>query len=288
MRLDFKLIGDHEGGGGSPAGPSPAMVMEQLETLRTGAFGGSCKLFAFLRFVVNEAMEGKGTTLKELVIGDALYGGVQSYDPRIDSTVRVEARRLRRKLDDYYAGAGARDIVVVSIPTGSYAPLFALRPARSAIPSSDLELAGEGGEDGRPVLAVLPFTALCGGTGEQAFAEGITDELIYAAERGLNARIASRAATFQYRGSRFSLIDVAAQTCSTLVLHGTIRRAHDLRRVSLELTNRVGHVVWSDRIDFAGDGDLAVQESMAATIVGLLPSLHAKHDARWPHARTFN
>ena len=77
--------------------PTPEDVRAELERIRAHAFTGSDKLYAFLHFVVEEALAGRAATLKELVIGIELYGGVIEYDPRIDSAVRVEARRLRRK-----------------------------------------------------------------------------------------------------------------------------------------------------------------------------------------------
>lgn len=244
--------------------PSPEAVRTQLERLRTEAFAGSGKLFAFLRFVVEEALEGRAATLKELVIGVELYGGVIDYDPRIDSTVRVEARRLRRKLDAHYAGSGRLDAVIVSIPTGSYAPCFRLRHWEPAV--VDLPRAGTR----PPMLAVLPFTALC--AQEAAFAAGVTDELIHAAERAVQFRVTPRAIMFQFREARYSLDEVAAHAGSDLILHGTIRQARDVRRVSVELSNRWGRVLWSDRIDIAGDDDLDAQERIAAEIVARLPA----------------
>lgn len=245
---------------------TPDAVRSQLERLRTHAFAGSGKLFSFLRFVVEEALAGRGATLKELVIGIELYGGVVDYDPRIDSTVRVEARRLRRKLDTYYASQGARDLVIISMPTGSYAPHFRLRgeteaqPPASACTDSVV----------RPsVLAVLPFTALC--SEERSFAAGLTDELIHAAERAVRFRAAPRAIMFQFRETRYSLDAVAAESGSDLVLHGTVRRAQDLRRIAVELSNRWGQILWSDRIDVAGDDDLAAQERIAVEILTRLP-----------------
>ncbi|MDR6625847.1 hypothetical protein [Caulobacter segnis] len=81
------------GAGETVRRPTPEEVWAQLERLRAHAFTGSGKLYAFLRFVVEEALAGRAATLKELVIGAELYGGVVDYDPRIDSAVRVEARR---------------------------------------------------------------------------------------------------------------------------------------------------------------------------------------------------
>lgn len=245
--------------------PTPEAIQEQLERLRTHAFGGSDKLFSFLNFVVNEALQGRAATLKELVIGVELYGDVVDYDPRIDSTVRVEARRLRKKLDAYYAGPGHRDAVVVSMPTGGYAPHFRLRDAKPRMPVETTCTAIR-----RPILAVLPFTALC--AEESAFAAGVTDELICAAERDAKLRVAPRAIMFQFRESRYSLDDVATQAGSDLVLHGTVRQAHDMRRVSVEMYTRFGMILWSDRIDIAGESDFGAQERIAAEIVSRFPS----------------
>ena len=254
------------------AGPTPGEIRLQLHSLRSGAFAGSGKLFDFLRFIVEESLEGRSGGLKEIVIGHALYRGVNDYDPRIDSAVRVEARRLRRKLEDHYAGAGAYDAVLISMPVGGYLPRFSIgetaSPARSGAYITDAPC-------GRAALAVLPFTALSIGMEEESFAEGVTDEIIYAAERHAGFRVASRAVTFQFRGSRFTLESFASRTRADLILHGTIRRVQDRRRVAVELTNSMGAVLWSERVDVAGDCDLAAQERTAEAIFGLLSDPHA-------------
>lgn len=244
--------------------PTPQDVRAQLERRRVHAFIGSEKLYAFLHFVVEEALAGRAATLKELVIGIELYGGVIAYDPRIDSAVRVEARRLRRKLAAYYAGPGRDDEVIVSIPTGGYAPSFRLQQE-----ARDIAANAAGGALEPPMLAVLPFTALC--LQDQAFAAGVTDEIIYAAARGAHLRVAPRAIMFQFRESRYSLDEVAAHAGSSLVLHGTIRRVQEVHRVCVELSSRCGQILWSDRIDIVGDAELDVQERMAESILERLP-----------------
>lgn len=244
--------------------PTPEDVRAQLERLRAHAFIGSEKLYGFLRFVVEESLAGRAATLKELVIGIELYGSVVDYDPRIDSAVRVEARRLRRKLAAYYAGPGRDDEVIVSIPTGGYAPSFRLRQDARCIAAN-----AAGVELEPPMLAVLPFTAIC--IYQKAFAAGVTDEIIYAAERDAHLRVAPRAIMFQFREGRYSLDEVAAHAASDLVLHGTIRRVQAVYRVCVELSSRWGQILWSDRIDIVGEGDLDVQERMAEAILERLP-----------------
>ena len=56
------------------------------------------RLSAFLRFIVEEAAAGRADGLKETVIGAAVFGKPPGYDPRADSTVRIQAARLREKL----------------------------------------------------------------------------------------------------------------------------------------------------------------------------------------------
>lgn len=236
--------------------PTPEAVRAQLERLRALAFIGSDKLYAFLHFVVEEALAGRATTLKELVIGVELYGGVVEYDPRIDSAVRVEARRLRRKLAAYYAGPGREDAVIVSIPTGGYAPRFHLRQDSSPIAAE-----AAGAEPGMPVLAVLPFTALC--VHEKAFAAGVTDEIIYAAERDAhrlrNSAAAAKAQLLATDGSRATVrLAIAAGVVSGYVQLRTfderraiLRRTLDARADTLKLIRRRAEAGYGSQLDLA-------------------------------------
>jgi len=75
-------------------------------------------------FLCSEALRPDGAALKEVTIGNALYQRHPPYDPRIDSSVRVEVRRLRMKLRAYYAGGGAKDLIRIELPVGRYTPTF--------------------------------------------------------------------------------------------------------------------------------------------------------------------
>ena len=46
------------------------------------------------------------------------------FDPQSDAIVRVEAARLRRALETYFAGEGRKDPIVIELPTGHYVPIF--------------------------------------------------------------------------------------------------------------------------------------------------------------------
>lgn len=107
--------------------PSGDDVRRQLDRLLASAgFANAGRMSRFLKFVVEQTLAGEGERLKEYVIGVEVFDRDASYDPRLDSIVRVEATRLRSKLAEYYAGEGRGDALVLSLPKGGYAPIATL------------------------------------------------------------------------------------------------------------------------------------------------------------------
>ena len=82
------------------------------------------RMSAFLRFAVEKTLAGDGAKLKEYVIGTDVFGKGAEFDPRLDPVVRVEARRLRAKLQEYYEGPGQADAIRITFRKGGYAPSF--------------------------------------------------------------------------------------------------------------------------------------------------------------------
>jgi TolB-like protein len=106
--------------------PTADDVRHQLDRLLASAgFANAGRMSRFLKFVVDKTLAGEGERLKEYVIGIEVFDRDASYDPRLDSIVRVEAARLRAKLAEYYAGQGRGDPIVLSLPKGGYAPIVA-------------------------------------------------------------------------------------------------------------------------------------------------------------------
>ncbi|GMG85117.1 hypothetical protein LNKW23_43330 [Paralimibaculum aggregatum] len=103
---------------------------------------------AFLHFIVEERLAGRARELKGFTIANAVFGRDETFDPKTDPVVRLEARRLRRDLDSYYVGPGAGDPVRISIPRGGYVPLFEARGA-AAEPESGPAAPDEIAEPGR-------------------------------------------------------------------------------------------------------------------------------------------
>ncbi|MEP7365759.1 MAG: DUF5050 domain-containing protein [Acidobacteriota bacterium] len=99
-------------------------------------FVSATRLAGFLRFVVEEELAGRGDEVKEYVIGVGAYGKGESYDPRTDPTVRVDAHKLRARLEEFYRESGRNDPIEISIPKGTYVPRFEHRPVESSAPQA--------------------------------------------------------------------------------------------------------------------------------------------------------
>jgi len=94
-----------------------------------------CKL---LRYLAEHSLDHPGIALKEYQIATEVLGRPVGFDPQSDSTVRVQAGRLRVKLAEYYAHEGPDDLIVVEVPKGSYALTFHLRTKSGVQPADPL------------------------------------------------------------------------------------------------------------------------------------------------------
>lgn len=105
----------------------------------------------FLRYTVEETLAGRGERIKGYAIATGALGRKPDFDSQSNSIVRVQAIRLRKLLDAYYAGAGAGDRVRIELPLGSYKPQFEKRPEASA-PDVDDAVALEACAPSAPLL----------------------------------------------------------------------------------------------------------------------------------------
>jgi len=102
----------------------------QIEKLLSShGLHGSESLCKLLRYLADQALEHPGAPPKEYQIATEVFGRPSNFDPHLDSTVRVQAGRLRGKLAEYYATEGAEDSILVDFPRGTYALTFHERPA---------------------------------------------------------------------------------------------------------------------------------------------------------------
>src|ERR1700693_1141205 len=124
--MKMSLVGSRDSKDASAA-PIPAVeVQDQMNhILASPEFRRSTRLQRFLRFGVERCLAGEIDQIKEYIVGREVFDRGPDYDPNLDSIVRVEAQRLRRKLREYYESHGRKDPILITFQSGSYVPAFA-------------------------------------------------------------------------------------------------------------------------------------------------------------------
>lgn len=253
--------------------PSADEVRQQLERILASAtFSTAGRHSRLLRYVVERALAGEGEQLKEYVLGTEVFDRPDTYDPRIDSIVRVEARRLRNRLEGYYENQGANDPVVISIPRGSYVPEFTARteppssvhPAAATIPvrprsrlpvpvwaiAAALVLAvsvmtvrllpgrSPAAEAAmRPAMAVLPFEIYSSEPGDRLLAARITDEVTAGLARLGSVAVASRTSARQFAGEQRVAKEIADALDVGLLVEASVEQIGPEVRVVVRLVD---------------------------------------------------
>ncbi len=147
---------------------SPADVRAALErVLEADCLRDAELLRRFLRHVVERTLAGAAGQLKEYALGLDLFGRDASYDPRLDPVVRMTARRLRRKLQEYYERDGRRDPLRIEIPKGGYSAVFRTQPAAD----DEAAAAGVGASASTTVFAATPEAAAAAARTERSAAD---------------------------------------------------------------------------------------------------------------------
>jgi len=109
------------------------LVTAQLDRIVNGPpLSSSPSLCRFLRYVVEETIGGRSGSLKEYSLGVVVFERGDEFDPRLDPIVRVQARNLRVRLAQYYAGPGANDPVIIDLPKRTYVPVFRMAESPEA------------------------------------------------------------------------------------------------------------------------------------------------------------
>jgi len=133
------------------AGPVTEEKLEQLEkVLHSRTLQGSSNLRSLLQYVTLKVIEDHDIQLKEYTIATDVFGRGNDFDARTDSVVRVQAKRLREKLKEYYETEGNSDRVLIELPKGHYNAVFSFinrdESAVEAAPEpepSDISLGGQ-------------------------------------------------------------------------------------------------------------------------------------------------
>jgi len=281
---------------GITAGESPGIaeseIRAQLERIvGSHGFAASERLCRFIRWTVEQTLAGNSEPLKQYVIAREVFDRKADFDPRIDSIVRTEAQRLRRRLAEYYESEGAGDPVVISFAPGSYVPAFSRHDDTPSAAHATATATLDRAPDPR-YIAVLPFVNLSGAPEQDYLCQGITEAIIDRLAGLPGLRVTARTSAFQFAEAEPDLNRVARELGVGSVVHGSVRIAGTQVRISARIADTTTQAwVWGGTFDCDLGSLFALEDQISGAVVGFLRvklSEGLRRDAKAPSADVYD
>jgi TolB-like protein len=251
------------------------LVHVELERLvRSRELRGSKALSELLCYCVQQTLANNVQQLKEYWIGVNVFRRGDEFDPAADPIVRVQARRLRHKLESYYRSNGSRE-VTIALRKGAYLTDFHVAPIEQHANSSSASA---------PItsVAVLPIADLNSDAENRTFCEGLMDELIHALAEAGELLVVARTSLLQYRNTLIDIRDIGQQLGADAIIEGSVVREAARRRVSIRLIDaRTGYALLSWQADADAGEAIKAQESLAQTFVSNMRRLVAEKRSKF-------
>jgi TolB-like protein/Tfp pilus assembly protein PilF len=264
------------------------------------------QLQRFLLFIVEEEIAGRGDRLKEYVIGTEVFGRPSGYDPRLDSLVRVEARRLRNALDIFYANEGRQDTLRIEIQKGSYIPWCRIVDPPTAvdipvatppppahrrsrriwlwfvvaaaaliiIPATVIFTRHRTRESATHTVAILPFENLSSDPENEYLCFGIVDEIATELAKSERVRVIARTSASQF-SRKDDVASIGRQLKADSIVEGSLSRSGNSIHINVQLINVFDSVhLWAQSYQRDSADPLQIQNEVARAIArGIAASL---------------
>jgi TolB-like protein/Tfp pilus assembly protein PilF len=252
--------------------PPAEQIRSQLDRILGGrAFAQAPILSRLLRYLVERTVDGQPEDLKEYTVGVEVFGRGASFDPRTDTIVRVQARRLRSRLQDYYRDEGAGDPLVLDLPKGRYAVRWQKCDAPIAAPLPAGETHAQQQLASEPSIVVLPFANVSGDPDNEYFSDGLTEEIISGLAAVPDLRVVARTSAFQFKGRAADIRKIGRELGVRSALEGSVRRAGQRVRATAQLIDVAdGFHLWSETFDRELTDVFGIQDEITRAIVAAL------------------
>ncbi len=231
-----------------------------------------------LSFVVEKVLAGKAHEVKEYTVAIEVFGRRENFDPSRDSIVRIQAGRLRRALERYYASCSGHDPVRIEILKGSYVPTF--HKLSASDPGKGKAWAEWGGarptESLGPTVAVMPLANMTNDPGQEYFADGLTEELTHELARFQYLSVVASYSTIQLKNEKAGAREMAQRLGVRFLLEGGMRRDVDTIKISVRLIDTATELqVWEGqyRRELKTENLIALQEEIAGKVAGKIGDL---------------
>jgi len=211
------------------------------------------RLSLFLRYVVEQSLNGQSDHIKQYTIAVDALGYAEHFNPKTDSIIRIQARRLRRALDQYYSGKGFKDPIKIEIPKGSYVPVFIDNQESPEVPDSSecpspvpaqtpLDLSA-------PAMAVIMFENLNDNDQNSFFSKGLTAEIIVSLSRFSDLSVLGPLT--QTEAKPIDYYKISHEYGARFVLQGWVRSSGSKIRMTIDMSDALtGKKLWNKTFEY--------------------------------------
>ena len=273
-----------------PSSVSKQAVEKQLEIIIDSKdFSASDRFRQFLKFVVEETLAGRESELKAYTIATQVFGRDKNFDPLLDPVVRVEAAKLRNKLEQFYLRRKGqnKDKVFIEIPKGTYVPTFLTieEPAPKPYVRDELDddeddfveeaepeiddhpgpdsddmpdpdddeqpfLAGENGKLPQATVAILPFANISSAQEIDHLLSGLAEELAIALTKFEDLKVISAHAMNTDAAVSADPKAISNSLGARFILYGSAQLDSNIIRVRIKLADTATHTtLWAEKFD---------------------------------------
>jgi adenylate cyclase len=225
-------------------------------------------------------------------LGDIIFEEGDIYGDGVNVAARVEQLaevggicvtaavhdQVDGRLDVVFEDLGEKLLKNISRPVRIYRVVADAPEQRSAAGKGQ---AGQKAAVVKPTVAVLPFTNMSGDPEQEFFVDGLTEDILTELSRRRELFVISRTSTFVYKDQAVSLREVAQKLGARYLVEGSVRKAGDRLRVTVQLIDTASDAhIWAERYDRKLDDIFAIQDEITAAIVATLPGRleAAQHD----------
>ncbi|HET7001455.1 MAG TPA: hypothetical protein VFI33_09105 [Puia sp.] len=233
-------------------------------------FAVSDILRRFLTYIIDETLGGRSNTIKEYTIAINVLNKPISFKPQQDAIVRIHAGRLRRALNYYYKEPGIADEIEITVPKGSYVPVFINKSLKTLGPEPDPKPVQEMLTDSI-TLAVMPFRTFETDISRQAFTDNLGQQLCAEFGRFPDFSVISYYATQQLRNR--DIQEIATQFGAQYMITGNVQFEAKRLRVAVQLTEtHSGAQIWTELLhhNYNSSNLFEVGDNIVSSVIAVL------------------
>jgi adenylate cyclase len=233
-------------------------AMERV--LRSRQFSSTHRIRRFLEYIVRKVQQDKSEEIREYNVGIEVFDrSPANYDPSTDPIVRVQARRLREKLKEYYQSEGMGDPLLIEVSVGSYVPKFRWRRVEETVEPEF--------EPGSNLMAILPFLSISREPEMEQFCEELTEEVNFALRDLQGWRVVSRTSIVRILPRISDIRRMSQRLGVDRCIEGSVRKSGACVRVNARLIQAIdGAQLWCGQYDKEMSDSLTTQTSISRLI----------------------